>query len=140
MFPVLLDSTKNRQGAWPVSPVLRAELPFMLELSARLTVSPHGSFPKEKPYSAMRIQQDTSALALLESGDRQFFIWGGCPLCERVFIQQQHWSLPVRSWKHLLHAYQIVTTELSPNNAKYLLNGGAGGQNCPPLSTTGSIA
>ena len=42
-FPVLLDSTKNRQGAWPVSPVLRAELPFMLELSARLTVSPHGS-------------------------------------------------------------------------------------------------
>ena len=53
-FPVLLDSTKNRQGAWPVSPVLRAELPFMLELSARLTVSPHGSCPKEKPYSAMR--------------------------------------------------------------------------------------
>lgn len=43
VFPVLLDSTKNRQVAWPASLVLWAERPFPLELSARLTVSSKGS-------------------------------------------------------------------------------------------------
>lgn len=85
-FPVLLDSTKNRQGAWPVSPVLRAELPFMLALSARLTVSPHGSCHEREALQCQQIQQDSSALILLKPGDRQFFIWEGCPLRERMFI------------------------------------------------------
>lgn len=48
VFPVLLDSTRNSQGARAVSRVLGAEPPFLREPSARLTVSSAGSrFEKE---------------------------------------------------------------------------------------------
>jgi hypothetical protein len=48
-FPVLLGSTKNRQAAWPASHVLQAEQQWLLEHSARLTVSPIEASMNEKP-------------------------------------------------------------------------------------------
>lgn len=115
-FLVQSDSTKNRRGAWPVSHVLRAEWPFLPELSARLTVSSVGCFFEREDLQWNGTQQDFPISALLTFWDRWFFVQGW-PVPGRIFSSISSSQMPVAPLPKLWQS------NMSPDIAKCLLGG-----------------
>lgn len=75
-FPVLLDSTKNRQGPRVVSHVLWAEPPSLLEPSARLTVSSAGSCSEIETLQCNGATAGGLSLGTTETLGRRILPWG----------------------------------------------------------------